>query len=225
MAGDIGMNNHTIHNANLDGSPYIDNVKTNGVFPPDANFAATVQLISGGVHPRINGGSILTTHLLAGAVFMWWGRLDQLPPWLKVCDGTLGTPDLRSRFVLGADDDSNIGWTGGTWQQTTYGAGGHNHSGATQNQTLSSGNLPGLTAPSLNKTKIALLKQSLSANFPNDPKFDVIADVTMGGGGTYSGSAQHAHGINWMDDHQHLFDTASPYFRLHFVMFRSMQIN
>lgn len=33
---------------------------------------------------------------------MFWGLLAAMPAGWKSCDGTLGTPDLRDRFVLGA---------------------------------------------------------------------------------------------------------------------------
>lgn len=35
-----------------------------------------------------------------------------------VCDGTNGTPDLRGKFVLGADSDHGINTTGGSWKAT-----------------------------------------------------------------------------------------------------------
>lgn len=33
---------------------------------------------------------------------MFWGLLAAIPPGWKSCDGTLGTPDLRNRFIRGA---------------------------------------------------------------------------------------------------------------------------
>jgi|21_taG_2_1085346.scaffolds.fasta_scaffold07874_6 hypothetical protein len=37
----------------------------------------------------------------------------------NLCDGTLGTPDLRNQFVYGNDIDANLGTTGGAATQTT----------------------------------------------------------------------------------------------------------
>jgi microcystin-dependent protein len=43
---------------------------------------------------------------------MWAGTVQQInnlaPKWV-LCDGTNGTPDLRSRFIVGAASDSNGG--------------------------------------------------------------------------------------------------------------------
>lgn len=33
---------------------------------------------------------------------MFWGLLANIPAGWKSCDGTLGTPDLRDKFILGA---------------------------------------------------------------------------------------------------------------------------
>lgn len=37
-----------------------------------------------------------------GVIVMWSGTADQIPRYWRLCDGTNNTPDLRSRFVLGA---------------------------------------------------------------------------------------------------------------------------
>lgn len=51
----------------------------------------------------------------SGGIIMWTGN-DVPPGWL-LCDGTLGTPDLRDRFVLGWGTRS-IGTTGGEESHT-----------------------------------------------------------------------------------------------------------
>jgi hypothetical protein len=43
-----------------------------------------------------------------GAIIMWSGSIAQIPAGWALCDGTNGTPDLRSRFIVGAG-------TGGTY--------------------------------------------------------------------------------------------------------------
>jgi hypothetical protein len=231
MAGDLDMAGHAISNTNLFGGPTIDVVKTNAVMPGDGNAAASIQMLNGGIIPRIDNNSILTTIMLHAAVFLWWGRIDQLPPWLKLCDGTAGTPDLRGRFPLGAADDNDLGIFGGEFDVSTGPAGGHNHAnsnvglGVTGEQTLHAGNLPGLTAPTLNVTRLKLLDQALGASQPTQPARDFVQNVTMAGGGTYSGGANHAHAISYDGIHGHSVSIRPPYFKLHYVMFRSMQIN
>lgn len=43
------------------------------------------------------------------AIFLWYGSLASIPYPFKVCDGTLGTPDLRGVFVCGSDTPGEIG--------------------------------------------------------------------------------------------------------------------
>lgn len=54
------------------------------------------------------GGSIP-----AGLIVMWGGLLATIPAGWKLCDGSLGTPDLRGLFVKGAAAAANPGVTGG----------------------------------------------------------------------------------------------------------------
>jgi hypothetical protein len=61
-----------------------------------------------------------------GAILMWSGTLANIPDGYHLCDGTTGTPDLRSKFVKGAAAGQNPGGTGGS---TTYSHAG----GAVQN--------------------------------------------------------------------------------------------
>ena len=70
-----------------------------------------------------------------GAIIMWSGL--SVPDGWVLCDGTLGTPDLRDRFVIGAGGSYTIGNLGGT-QTHTHGAGTyttlahtHTYSGST----------------------------------------------------------------------------------------------
>ncbi len=40
-----------------------------------------------------------------GVIVMWSGLIRDIPAGWSLCDGTLGTPDLRDRFVVGARGD------------------------------------------------------------------------------------------------------------------------
>lgn len=57
------------------------------------------------------------TSIPIGLISMWSGDPNALPSRWSICDGTLGTPDLRGRFVVGFDlsnpDYNTIGNTGG----------------------------------------------------------------------------------------------------------------
>ncbi|MCM1035523.1 MAG: tail fiber protein [Paludibacter sp.] len=52
-----------------------------------------------------------------GTIVMWSGTIRNIPAGWLLCDGQAGTPDLRGRFIVGYDEDSNyyntIGNTGG----------------------------------------------------------------------------------------------------------------
>jgi len=42
-----------------------------------------------------------------GMITMWSGTMTNIPPGWALCDGTNGTPDLRGRFIIVADDDKS----------------------------------------------------------------------------------------------------------------------
>jgi microcystin-dependent protein len=44
---------------------------------------------------------------------MWHGSIGSIPTGWVLCDGTLGTPDMRDRFVQGAGGALNLDDTGG----------------------------------------------------------------------------------------------------------------
>lgn len=48
-----------------------------------------------------------------GAIIMWSGLLANIPSGWALCDGSIGTPDLRNRFIYGCDTGQNPGNTGG----------------------------------------------------------------------------------------------------------------
>jgi microcystin-dependent protein len=77
-----------------------------------------------------------------GAILMWSGNPAQLPKGWVLCDSQNGTPDLRSRFIVGYDprhaDNKTMGKTGGEDQHalTTAEMPSHNH-GQSGNHTHS----------------------------------------------------------------------------------------
>jgi len=73
-----------------------------------------------------------------GVIMMWYGSVGTIPSGWRICDGTMGTPDLRDRFVVGAGATYAVGVAGGsanavvvnhdhTYSGTTVAAGSHNH--------------------------------------------------------------------------------------------------
>ena len=48
-----------------------------------------------------------------GMIMMWYGLSTAVPAGWHICDGTVGTPDLRDKFVVGAGTTYAKGATGG----------------------------------------------------------------------------------------------------------------
>lgn len=68
---------------------------------------------------------------------LWLGTLVSIPTGWKLCDGTNGTPDLRSLFVKGANTLAGIGGSGGSLTHgSTHTATGHTHPVAGHTHTL-----------------------------------------------------------------------------------------
>jgi len=83
--------------------------------------------------------SIAGTSFPSGGIIMWNGSVGSIPAGWVLCNGSSGTPDLRSRFVVGAGSTYAVGATGGsadatlvshdhTFSGTTGSVGDHNHS-------------------------------------------------------------------------------------------------
>lgn len=68
---------------------------------------------------------------------LWLGTLATIPDNWKLCDGTNGTPDLRSLFVKGAATLGGIGGSGGSLTHGTgHTATGHTHPVASHQHTV-----------------------------------------------------------------------------------------
>jgi microcystin-dependent protein len=85
------------------------------------------------VATNLNVGTVTHAHVPRGLISMWSGALDAIPPGWALCDGSNGTPDLRSRFVLGAGPAYAVGAKGGAAAATLVEANmpPHFHSGTT----------------------------------------------------------------------------------------------
>lgn len=53
-----------------------------------------------------------------GTITLWSGALGAIPAGWQLCDGTNGTPDLRSKFVKGAGPGTAVDSTGGSVNHT-----------------------------------------------------------------------------------------------------------
>jgi hypothetical protein len=82
-----------------------------------------------------------------GAIIMWSGSVSNIPDGWSLCDGTVGTPDLRNKFIIGAG--SGLGYlspatTGGSQSASgaTTSAGGHSHGITVQDHNLTINEIP-----------------------------------------------------------------------------------
>jgi len=57
-------------------------------------------------------------NMMPGMIMLWKGTIATIPSGWHICDGTMNTPDLRSKFVIGPVSDVHPfykpGETGGT---------------------------------------------------------------------------------------------------------------
>jgi hypothetical protein len=86
-----------------------------------------------------SGLSVGAEELEQYTIVMWYGALASIPAGWTLCDGTLGTPDLRNMFVRGAP-------AGSPADNTIRGSNAHEHGGLTGLKTTSSIFLTGTTA-------------------------------------------------------------------------------
>lgn len=76
-----------------------------------ASINTTLGLyFSNGVLSTSHGGTGTSVALVpSGAIIMWHGSIASIPSGWVLCDGSNSTPDLRNRFIVGADaDDSGV---------------------------------------------------------------------------------------------------------------------
>ncbi len=66
--------------------------------------------------------------LPTGTIALWFGSVATIPAGFILCDGGGGSPDLRDRFVRGANGGKPPGATGGSVSHThTFTGDGHDH--------------------------------------------------------------------------------------------------
>ena len=75
-----------------------------------------------------------------GCILMWSGSIATIPTGWLICDGTNGTPDLRSRFIVGAGSTYAVNATGGSADATLV---SHSHSASSSSSVTDSGHFHG----------------------------------------------------------------------------------
>lgn len=70
--------------------------------------------------------------MVPGMIMLWYGNHASIPSGWHTCDGTMGTPDLRAKFVMAAHVDTHPfyppGQTGGAYSHDhDFTGDGHSH--------------------------------------------------------------------------------------------------
>ena len=65
---------------------------------------------------------------MKGIIVLWSGAIADIPAGWALCDGTLGTPDLRNKFIVAAGDTYAPGDAGGSVNHGhAFTGDGHSH--------------------------------------------------------------------------------------------------
>ncbi len=72
----------------------------------------------GGYRSRSEPIPFVPPSFMIGSIVIWSGSIATIPSNWQLCDGTNGTPDLRNRFVRGAQNQAAIDNTGGQDSQS-----------------------------------------------------------------------------------------------------------
>ena len=63
---------------------------------------------------RLGPTPFVLPEICPGTITQWSGSIISIPSGWSLCDGTLGTPDLRDKFVVGAGATYSVDDTGGS---------------------------------------------------------------------------------------------------------------
>jgi microcystin-dependent protein len=163
-----------------------------------------------------------------GAIIMWSG--SKIPSGWALCDGSNGTPDLRDRFILGANTINEAGQTGGSnsYSLSVSQMPAHSHTGTTTAEGLHSHS--GTTTSNGNHTHSYLTHSNTmssdpvgSTSFYGAWRHETMIDTPLAGDHTHNFS------IGQQGSHNHSFTTTTEgsglaidnrpsYFKLAFIM-------
>jgi hypothetical protein len=171
-----------------------------------------------------------------GVILMWSGAIVDIPVGWSICDGTNSTPDLRSRFIVGAGSSYTVGNIGGTGNVTvtTAAAGSHSHTGNVGNTAITTAQMPQhghlfddirwsevSGSYSYNDPMLGTISVGPGAGSRSGTDYDNGAHFIQHGTYKTGNSLGHAHTISSDGSHTHNIDTVSilpPYYALAYIM-------
>jgi microcystin-dependent protein len=89
------------------------NLTVNGTLTANGSVGTAGQFLTSrgaGLSPQYT----TLTAFVSGMIMLWSGSVATIPSGWLLCDGSNSTPDLRSRFVVGAGSTYAVGATGGS---------------------------------------------------------------------------------------------------------------
>jgi hypothetical protein len=144
----------------------------------------------------------LAVLLPTGIITMWSGSIASIPAGWYLCNGANGTPDLRSRFIVGAGSTYAVNATGGSADATLV-SHTHTFSGTTGGQSVS--HTHGISDPGHTHSNNTIVGtggagSALSVADPASNEFPTSRISTNGSftgiTGTGSASNDHNHGYS-----------------------------
>ncbi|HMP75133.1 MAG TPA: hypothetical protein PKE12_02440 [Kiritimatiellia bacterium] len=149
----------------------------------------------------------------SGLVVMWAGSLDNIPDGWLLCDGSNGTPDLRTKFVYGSSDAVTPGTTGGAnaYYLTAAQLPAHTHAGSCSTtgahthtaSTASAGSHTHSTALNSVSHTHNHRQRSYNGSYPQDSFATHGSGSTTTIGTSSSGNHTHSRTINSGGAHTH----------------------
>lgn len=165
-----------------------------------------------------------------GAIMMWAGAINEIPTGWKLCDGSNGTPDLRSKFVVGynaSETDYNaVGKTGGAKQvaltknqmpkhnHTAANAGAHNHTYNDSYYIETASTLSG-------KSKVpGTSTENFGASYVGSGSTDTNNNAILYRQRTTGNAANHTHSIS-EEGNNEAHENRPPYYSIAFIQFKN----
>lgn len=207
-----------------------------GSFTGDVDIRGSTLLTDDGqiLEEQIDSAAWIKWGLPYGSIIMWAGDEEDIPESFALCDGTNGTPDLRSRFIIGASAGEPAHTIGGNSTQeleaVTEPNGLHDHDLTITGHQLTIAEMPSHQHGSgvcddftdfFNHGSIAAVP--VSAGEPDSGQdAGTVEGLTslVGGGGTHThaGSTAADNGLHTHDITLDTVDLKPPYYALCFIM-------
>ena len=153
-----------------------------------------------------------------GSIIMWYGNTTNVPSGWSLCDGSNGTPNLRNRFVVGADGEtvaSTASTTVSGGQTVTGGdaSSSHNHGGFASTTTLSIAQIPSHTHSPVGNTYFVQSNDTTLVDEDIGGADSIVSPGYAAATGATGGGEGHNHAISSIT-----ISNLPPYYALCYIM-------